>query len=58
MVLLLNRLFLQKGKARAYITIVACVLVLFAILGVTVLDVTRHDFSLSEPSVAPLEYNY
>lgn len=58
MVLLLNRLFLQKGKARAYITIVACVLVLFAILGVTVLDVTRHDFSLSEPSVAPLKRNY
>jgi ABC-type uncharacterized transport system permease subunit len=45
MVLVLNRLLLLKGKARAYITIAAFVLVLFAILGVTVLGATKHDFS-------------
>ncbi len=45
MILLLNRMLLLKGKARAYMTIVIFVLLLFAILGVTVLGVTQHNFS-------------
>ncbi len=44
-VLVLNRLLLLKGKTRAYMTMAAFVLVLFAILGVTVLGATQHDFS-------------
>jgi ABC-type uncharacterized transport system permease subunit len=44
-VLLLHRLLLLKDRARAYVTIVAFVLVLFAILGVTILGATRHDFA-------------
>ena len=45
MILLLNRMLLLKGKARAYMTIVIFALLLFAILGVTVLGVTQHNFS-------------
>lgn len=45
MILLLNRMLLLKGKARAYMTIVVFVLLLFAILGATVLGVTQHNFS-------------
>jgi len=45
MLLVLNRLLMLKGKTRAYMTIVAFVLVLFAILGVTVLGATQHNFS-------------
>ena len=45
MILLLNRMLLLKGKVRAYMTIVVFVLLLFAILGVTVLGVTQHNFS-------------
>jgi len=44
-VLVSDRLFLVKGKVRAYVTIVVFVLVLFAILGVKMLGVTQHDFS-------------
>ncbi|MFB0524276.1 MAG: cytochrome c biogenesis protein CcsA [Phycisphaerae bacterium] len=42
---ILNRLLLLKGKARAYMTTVVFVLVLFAILGATILGTTIHDFS-------------
>lgn len=45
MILLLNRMLLLKGKGRAYMTIVVFVLLLFAILGVTVLGITQHNFS-------------
>jgi len=45
MLLVLNRLLMLKGKTRAYMTIAAFVLVLFAILGVTVLGATQHNFS-------------
>ena len=45
MILVLNGFSLLKSKARAYITIVVFVLVLFAILGVTIMGVTQHDFS-------------
>jgi len=51
MVLVLNRLLLLKGKTRAYMTMAAFVLVLFAILGVTVLGATQHDFSRYPESV-------
>ena len=44
-ILVLSRLLLLKGKMRAYMTVVAFVLVLFAILGVTVLGATQHDFT-------------
>jgi len=44
-ILVLNRMLLLKGKMRAYMTIVAFVLVLFAILGVTILGATQHDFT-------------
>ncbi|MHC4270747.1 MAG: cytochrome c biogenesis protein CcsA [Planctomycetota bacterium] len=46
LILVLNRMFLCKGKVRAYITIAAFVLIVFAILGTTVFGVTIHDFSL------------
>jgi ABC-type uncharacterized transport system permease subunit len=46
LVLVLNRLLLCKGKVRAYITLAAFVLIVFAILGTTVFGVTIHDFSL------------
>lgn len=54
MILALNRLLSLKGKTIAYMTIAAFVLVLFAILGVTVLGATRHDFSYYQQSVAPV----
>lgn len=41
----LNRMMLLKSKARATMTIIVFVLVLFAILGVTVLGATFHNFS-------------
>ncbi len=44
-ILALNRLLLLKGKSRAYMTIGSFALVLFAILGVTILGLTRHDFA-------------
>jgi len=43
-ILVSNRLFLLKGKMRAYLTAVVFVLVLFAILGVTILGATQHNF--------------
>lgn len=43
--LILNRLLLLKSKVRAYMTMVVFVLVLFAILGATILGATQHDFS-------------
>lgn len=53
-VLLLHRLVLLKDRARAYVTIAAFVLVLFAILGVTILGATRHDFAYHDPPVTSM----
>ncbi len=44
-ILVLSRMLLLKDKMRAYMTVVAFVLVLFAILGVTILGATQHDFT-------------
>jgi len=44
-ILVSNRMLLLKGKMRAYLTAAAFVLVLFAILGVTILGATQHDFT-------------
>jgi hypothetical protein len=38
-------MLLLKDKMRAYMTVVVFMLVLFAILGVTILGATQHDFS-------------
>jgi ABC-type uncharacterized transport system permease subunit len=43
--LIFNRQLLLKGKIRAYITIVVFILILFAILGATLLGTTQHDFT-------------
>jgi hypothetical protein len=51
-VLLLHQLLLLKDRARAYVTIAVFVLVLFAILGVTILGATRHDFAYHDLPVA------
>lgn len=45
-ILLLNHMLLLESRTRAYMTIVAFVLTLFAILGATILGVTQHDFSI------------
>jgi len=45
--LILDRCSILKEKGRACVSLVAFVLVLFAILGVVVAGVTRHEFSLS-----------
>ncbi|UCG56735.1 MAG: cytochrome c biogenesis protein CcsA [Phycisphaerales bacterium] len=52
MMLVLNHLSLLKSRARAYITVVVFVLLLFAILGVAILGATRHDFSSHSPPTA------
>ena len=44
-ILILNRLLLLKDKARAVMTIMVFVLVLFAILGATIIGATHHNFS-------------
>ncbi|MBN1359036.1 MAG: cytochrome c biogenesis protein CcsA [Sedimentisphaerales bacterium] len=54
-ILILDRLSLLKEKARAYVTIVAFVLVILAVLGVTVAGVTQHKFSACTGLVAPTE---
>jgi len=43
--MVLDHLYLLKEKVRAYVTIVAFVLVLVAVLGVTVVGATQHRFS-------------
>jgi ABC-type transport system involved in cytochrome c biogenesis permease subunit len=48
-ILTLNRMLLLKGKARATITIIVFVLVLFAVLGATILGATLHNFSAVIP---------
>lgn len=53
-IIVLNRVLLLKANVRAGMTVAAFLLVLFAILGVTVLGVTKHDFSRSRDSVAPV----
>ncbi|MHC4159275.1 MAG: cytochrome c biogenesis protein CcsA [Planctomycetota bacterium] len=50
-ILVLNHLFLLKGKTRAYMTMAVFLLILFAILGVTLLGATQHNFSLCPVSV-------
>jgi ABC-type uncharacterized transport system permease subunit len=55
MTLLLNRLLVLKGQTRVFMTVAAFVLVLFAILVVTILDVTRHDFSRSDQPITALK---
>ena len=44
-ILMLNRLLLLKDKARAVMTVMVFVLVLFAILGTTILGATHHNFA-------------
>jgi hypothetical protein len=39
-----DRFFLLKVKVRAYVTIVAFGLILFAVIGVTILGATQHQF--------------
>ena len=51
-ILVLNRMLVLKAKTRAGMTVAAFALVLFAILGVTILGATRHNFSRSQPSPA------
>ncbi|MHC4364725.1 MAG: cytochrome c biogenesis protein CcsA [Planctomycetota bacterium] len=51
-VLLLHHLLLLKDKTRAYVTIAAFVMVLFAFLVVTILGATKHDFAYYDPPVA------
>lgn len=53
-VLVLDRFSMLRDKGRACVTLVAFVLVLFAILGVAVTGVTQHEFSLLPPSAMPL----
>ncbi|UCD52562.1 MAG: cytochrome c biogenesis protein CcsA [Phycisphaerales bacterium] len=53
-VLVLDRFSMLREKGRACVTLVAFVLVLFAILGVAVTGVTQHEFSLLLPSATPL----
>ncbi|MHC4718918.1 MAG: cytochrome c biogenesis protein CcsA [Planctomycetota bacterium] len=50
-VLLLHHLLLLKDKTRAYVTIAAFVMVLFAFLVVTILGATKHDFAYYDPPV-------
>jgi len=45
LILILNNVFVLQGKTTGCITIIAFALILFAIFGVTILDVTRHRFS-------------
>jgi len=53
-VLVLDRFSILKEKGRACVTLVAFVLVLFAILGVAVTGVTRHEFSRDALSATPI----
>ncbi len=53
-ILVLDRFSLLKERARAYGTIVAFVLVLLAVLGVTITGTTQHKFSSSTPVVATI----
>lgn len=50
-ILVWDRFFLLKIKARAYATIVAFGLILLATIGVTIVGATQHKFSRSCPSV-------
>ena len=54
-VLILDRLSMLKEKGRACVTLVAFGLVLFAILGVTVVGITQHKFSLDCLAATPIE---
>jgi ABC-type uncharacterized transport system permease subunit len=49
-ILALNHLLLLKSKARACMTIAVFVLILFAILGVTILGATHHNFATHQLS--------
>jgi len=54
-VLVLDRFSILKEKGRACVTLLAFVLVLFAILGVAVAGVTRHEFSREVRSATLIE---
>jgi ABC-type uncharacterized transport system permease subunit len=45
LILALSRAYLLRSKGRAYMTVAAFLLILFALLGVRMLGTTRHDFS-------------
>ncbi|UCG50079.1 MAG: cytochrome c biogenesis protein CcsA [Phycisphaerales bacterium] len=49
LILLFHQVSLLRARVRAYITIATFLLVLFAILGATILGATRHDFSSGTP---------
>jgi len=51
-ILVLNRALLLKAKTRAGMTVLTLGLILFAILGVTILGATRHNFSRGQESGA------
>ncbi|OGJ21876.1 hypothetical protein A3K73_06660, partial [Candidatus Pacearchaeota archaeon RBG_13_36_9] len=51
LILALNHLFLLKSKTRAMLTLIVFVIVLFAILGVTILGATHHNFQLNTGSM-------
>jgi ABC-type uncharacterized transport system permease subunit len=53
-ILALNHLLLLKSKARACMTIAVFLLILFAILGVTILGATHHNFSVHHLSNTPM----
>ena len=52
--LVLNRMALLGDRTRAYITILAFALVLFATVVVAVIGVTRHKFPSEEEGPAPI----
>ena len=52
--LVLNRMSLLRDRTRAYITILAFALVLFATVVVAVIGVTQHEFSLGEDCAAAI----
>ena len=51
-ILISNRLLLLKTKARAFLTIVAFALILFAILGAGISGLTHHNFAAWQKSDA------
>ena len=53
-ILAANRLLLLKSKARAFLTITAFVLILFAIAGADISGLTHHDFSTVQKSGTPI----
>lgn len=54
LILVSNKLLLLKSKARVFLTILAFVLILFAILGAGISGLTHHDFSAWQKSDTPI----